>query len=68
MKTKEYRYSYYHHDYCTTLGHKDCYIKDYDMKRNHNAERDTALKVIENDAVEQEIQYPSKEGMRQSAN
>ena len=42
----QWRCSYYHPLYCTTLGHKDCRSLQYGMKKKSKEERAAALKVI----------------------
>ena len=46
---------YYHPDYCTVKAHKDCRSPLCLMKLRSKEEREAALKVIENEKIEQEV-------------
>ena len=46
---------YHHPNYCSVKGHKDCRSLLCLMKPRSKEERDAALKVIQNERIEQEV-------------
>ena len=51
----QWRCSYYHPLYCTTLGHKDCRSLQCGMKKKSKEERAAALKVILDEHIALEV-------------
>ena len=57
---KGWKYPYYHHDYCTTLGHTSSVSNECGMKRKSKDEMKAIRNAIEKEVLERIIS--NKEG------